>query len=144
MDDKSIVELYFKRDERAIFETSQKYGKYCYSIAYRILNSHEDAEESVNDMLNGAWNNIPPHRPSNLSTFLGKITRRISVDRFRHRTAEKRGGGDMSLVLDELENCISGENDIDDSLEKERLASVINDFVLSLPENEQRVFVCRY
>lgn len=111
MDDQEIVALYWARSEQAISETSSKYGSYCYSIAYNILHSSEDAEESVNDTYNDAWNSIPPHRPSVLSTFLGKITRRISIDRWRRRTAEKRGGGEMSLVLDELQECVAeGKN----------------------------------
>ncbi len=106
MDDKRIVELYWQRSERAISETSAKYGKYCYSIAHGILHNNEDAEESVNDTYNEAWNTIPPHRPSVLSAFLGKITRRLSIDKFSRRNAEKRGGGEMPLVLDELQDCI--------------------------------------
>ncbi len=144
MEDKSIVELYFQRNEQAIAETASKYGNYCYSIAYNILNSSGDAEESVNDTYNDAWRTIPPHRPSILSTFLGKITRRISIDRFRRRTAEKRGGGELPLVLEELEECIAGEKSIEEELERRRLSEVVNAFVLSLKGTEQKVFLCRY
>ena len=91
MEDRSIVELYWDRSERAISETSNKYGKYCYAIAYHILADAGDADESVNDTYLGAWNAMPPHRPSVLSTFLGKITRRISINRWRERTADKIG-----------------------------------------------------
>ena len=112
MDDQRIVELYWERSEQAISETQSKYGSYCYSIAYNILNNNEDAEESVNDTYNDAWNSIPPHRPSILSTFLGKITRRISIDRWRKHNAEKRGGGEMPLVLDELQECVADEKTV--------------------------------
>ncbi len=144
MDDKSIVELYWQRNEQAISETEKKYGKYCYSIAYSILNNNEDAEESVNDTYNDAWHNIPPHRPSVLSTFLGKITRRISIDKFRYRTAKVRGGGEMPLVLDELLDCVASDEDIIEEMENERLSEVVNAFVLSLPKTEKKVFLCRY
>ena len=88
MDDGKIVELYWNRSEQALEETRTKYGKYCYSIAFNILNSTEDAEESVNDTYHAAWNCMPPHRPSVLATFLGKITRRVSIDRWRKSQAE--------------------------------------------------------
>ena len=94
MDDKGIVRLYFDRNERAIDETSKKYGKYCFSIANNILSNREDAEESVNDTYLDAWNSIPPHRPNSLSLFLGKITRRISIDLYRRKNAQKRGSYD--------------------------------------------------
>ncbi len=144
MDDKCIVDLYWQRNEQAISETAAKYGNYCYSIAYGILNNKEDAEESVNDTYNDAWQCIPPHRPSVLSTFLGKITRRISIDRFRYRTAKSRGGGEMPLVLEELLDCVASDEDIIEEMERSRLSEVINAFVLSLPKTEKKVFLCRY
>ena len=90
MEDDRIVELYWSRSENAIAETSKKYGKYCYAIAYNILANAEDANEIVNDTYLGAWNSMPPHRPSALSTFLGKITRRASFDKWKMKKDEKR------------------------------------------------------
>lgn len=144
MDDQIIVNLYFQRSEKAITETAAKYGNYCYSIAFNILNNNEDAEESVNDTYNDAWNSIPPHRPSILATFLGKITRRISIDRWRKQNAVKRGGGEIPLVLDELQDCIANVTSVEEEYEKQHLSDVINTFVKSLPETEQKVFLCRY
>lgn len=94
MEDEKIVQLYWDRDERAIPETAAKYGSYCTSIAQNILGSAEDAEECVNDTYMSAWNSIPPHRPGNLCTFLGKLTRNLSLNRYRYNTAHKRGGGE--------------------------------------------------
>lgn len=144
MDDKEIVELYWRRNEAAIGETAARYGKFCHSIAFNILGNNEDAEESVNDTYLNAWNSIPPHRPSVLSTFLGKITRRVSIDRWRKRTAQKRGGGQIALALDELEECISGGKSVEQAVEAKLLSDVINSFVKSLPDTERSVFLCRY
>ena len=107
MDDQEIIDLYFQRSENAISETASKYGGYCYSIAYNILTNNEDAEESVSDTYLAAWNAMPPRRPSILATFLGKITRRLSIDRWRSRNAYKRGGGEIILALEELEDCVA-------------------------------------
>lgn len=144
MDDDRIVNLYWSRSENAISETSKKYGNYCYSIAYNILGNAEDADESVNDTYLDAWNSIPPHRPSILSTFLGKITRRISIDKWRSRTAEKRGGGEIVLVLDELSDCIPSNQSVEHEVELAELSQLIDSFVMLLPPMERRVFVCRY
>lgn len=144
MEDSQIVDLYWDRSEKALDETATKYGKYCYSIAFNILDDPSDAEESVNDTYLGAWNSMPPHRPSILSTFLGKITRRISIDKWRKRNAGKRGGGEMPLVLDELSECIASKKDVEKEVEQQVLAEVINRFVCSLPHKEQQVFLCRY
>ena len=144
MDDTQIVDLYWAREESAIEETEEKYGSYCHSIALNILHNPDDAKESVNDTWLDAWNSMPPHRPSVLSTFLGKLTRRISIDKWRRTTAKKRGDGQLPLVLAELEDCISDGKSIEEETERKLLAEVIAAFVKSLPETEQKVFLCRY
>ncbi len=144
MEDSCIVDLYWSRSENAITETMAKYGKYCYTIAFNILANKEDADESVNDTYMGAWNSMPPHRPSVLSTFLGKITRRLSIDKWRARIADKRGGGEIELAIDELSDCIPAGNSIEPEVETAELAKMINDFIKMLPLTEKRVFICRY
>lgn len=144
MEDLRIVELYWDRSERAISETSSKYGAYCYAIAYHILADAGDADESVNDTYLGAWNSIPPHRPSVLSTFLGKLTRHISIDRWRERRAEKRGGGQVPLALDELAEAVGAPDTPEQALDARELAAAIDRFLASLPEAERDLFVCRY
>ena len=144
MDDKSIVDLYFSRNEEAITQTDKKYGHYCYSIAYNILTSKEDAEESVSDTYMTAWRAIPPRRPSALSAFLGKITRHISIDRWRERVATKRGGGEVPLALEELNDCISGMQDVEMEYERKEILNAYVKFLDALPATERRVFLCRY
>lgn len=144
MEDERIVELYWERSENAISETAAKYGGYLNSISYNILADSEDAQECVNDTYHDAWNAMPPHRPSMLSTFLGKITRRISVDCWRKRHAARRGGGEITLVLEELEDCISGTRDVEKEIERRELIDMINRFLAALPDTERRVFMCRY
>ena len=141
--DLQIVEMYWKRNEQAISVTAEKYGTYCYSVAYGILHNEEDSKESVNDTYLSAWNSMPPHKPGILKTFLGKITRRLSIDKWRQKNAEKRGG-EIAEVLDELSECISPSGDPIAEMEKETLDKTINTFVRELKETEQRVFLCRY
>ena len=144
MNDKSIVDLYFNRDEEAITQTEKKYGRYCYSIAYNILTNKEDAEESVSDTYMTAWRAIPPRRPSVLSTFLGKITRNLAIDRWRERVATKRGGGEVTLALEELEDCVAGLQNVEMEYEQKELIQAYVKFLDALPVTERRVFLCRY
>ena len=144
MNDTEIVELYWNRKERAVEETAKKYGSYCYAIAYNILSNHEDSEESVNDTYIEAWNAMPPHRPLILSSFLGKITRRLAIDKWRSEHAQKRGGGELTDVLDELAECVAYEDSAERHLEKQMLSQAINDFLRTLSETERKIFVCRY
>lgn len=144
MDDKSIVELYWQRSENAISETDHKYGSYCFRIAYNVLANREDAEESVSDTYLAAWNKLPPHRPSILSTFLGKITRNISISRWRAQSAGKRGGGEILLALEELEDCVDGKQNVERTCETRELTRVLNQFLDTLPEMQRNIFLRRY
>lgn len=113
MDDNGIIQLYWDRNAEAITVTSAKYGHYCRSIAKNILHSEEDAEECVNDTYLNAWNAMPPHWPGQLATFLGKITRNLAFNRYKHEHTQKRGNGEVALVLDELADCISDLEDVE-------------------------------
>lgn len=144
MDDKAIIELYWKRSEKAISKTDAKYGSLCYSIAYNILANREDAEESVNDTYLAAWNAIPPQRPSVLRAFLAALTRRISINRWRAISAYKRGGGQVQLVLDELLDCASMEPDSESIVMGKEAYAALNRFLDQLPSVERTVFVRRY
>lgn len=144
MEDSQIIELYWQKNADAISETVNKYGAYCFAIAENILHDIEDAEECVNDTWLHAWNAIPPQRPNVFRMFLAKITRNLSLDRFNARNAEKRGGGEMSLVLDELAECLAGETDVEAVYEGRELEQFIQRFVQTLPERDGNVFVRRY
>ena len=144
MDDERIVQLYFERNEQAIQETADKYGNYCTSIAKNILGNNEDAEECVNDTYLNTWNSIPPHKPKMLSTFLGKIVRNLSFNRYKHNHADKRGGGELPLVLDELAECVSGNDNVADAFVMKELISAINKFLSTLPEVKRNIFIRRY
>jgi DNA-directed RNA polymerase specialized sigma24 family protein len=91
LNDEDIVQLYWDRHESAIGESSNRYGRYCYSISYNILHDAEDAEECVNDTWLRTWHTIPPQRPNKLSFFVGRITRNLSLDKYKAKKAKKRG-----------------------------------------------------
>lgn len=144
MEDAKIVQLYFERDEQAIPETANKYGNYCTAIAKNILGNREDAEECVNHTYLNTWNTIPPHKPKMLSTFLGKIVRNLAFNRYKYNTADKRGGGETAVILDELSECVSGREDVEQAYEQKELVAVINDFLGTLPTEKRNIFVRRY
>lgn len=144
MQDRQIVELYWQRNEQAIEQTDRKYGLYCRTVANNILHNDEDSKECVNDTWLRAWNAMPPNRPTKLQMFLAKITRNLALDRYRTYTAEKRGGGEIPLVLSELETCIPALGDVEENFLAKELSTSINRFVRQLPEQEGNIFVRRY
>lgn len=144
MNDEEIIALYFARDEQALRRTDEKYGPYCFALANRILNSPPDAEETVSDTYLKAWQSIPPTRPKMLRLFLAKITRNLAFSRWRSETAQKRGGGEMPLVLDELAECIGTGADVGAQLDAKELTRTIAAFLDTQPQREQNVFLRRY
>lgn len=144
MDDQQIVELYWRRDEAAIFATETKYGRYCRRIAANILADNQDAEECVNDTWLSAWNSMPPHRPFHLPGFLGKITRSLAVDAVRSHSAQKRGGGTYQMALEELTDCVPTVPGADEVAEDRELVEIINRFLRTLSERDCNIFLRRY
>ena len=141
MEDKRIIELYWQRSEEAISQTASKYGAYCRSIAWNILCNSEDSEECVNDTYLRAWDTIPPQRPRGLQTFLGKITRNLSLDRWRRNHAQKRDSG-VFLALEELEECVPG---CDGNMSEDiAVRDALNGFLDSLKPAHRKIFLRRY
>ncbi len=144
MEDAQIVCLYWDRDETAIRETETKYDRYLTKIAYNILYDMEDSRESVNDTYLAAWNSMPPHKPSVLSAYLAKLTRRISIDCFRCRTRDKRLPSEYAVSLTELEDCLSGGDTTEEAVNVKLLADAIGIYLRLLPENARTAFIGRY
>ncbi len=144
MTDHEIIELYFARDQQAIAQTDLSYGRYFLTIAWNILRSHEDSQECVNDSYLDTWNAIPPARPFSLKAFVGRITRNNALNRYERNTAQKRGGGEMTLCLEELAECVSGKDDPQNQQEYKYLVTCLNDFLSGLKKEQRIIFVRRY
>ncbi len=144
MQDKDIIALYFARNEEAIGATAEKYGPYCYTVAHNIVAVHEDAEECVNDTYLAAWNSIPPTVPEILRLFLAKITRSKAINLWKMKKAKKRGADEVTLVLDELAECVSGGNDPAEEVIGSELSNTIDAFLRTLPQRDRQLFLRRY
>ncbi len=138
MDDQTILDLYFARDERAIRESERQYGALCHTVAFNILRDRSDAEECVNDTYLKAWNSIPPARPHSLSVFLCRITRNLALDRFRLSHRQKRNA-DLTVSLEELSACIPMPDEA-----AGELPALLNQFLARLDAEERQIFVGRY
>ena len=142
--DNEIIGLYQARSETAIAESDAKYGSYCFAVADNILNNREDSGECVNDTWLYTWNVIPPKCPDILRLFFAKITRNLSIDKLRKRTSKKRGEGELTLALEELEECVPDKGSVEDSLDEKHLSIVIDEFLRTIPQRDRQFFLRRY
>ena len=144
MEDTHIIALYNARNEDAIRQSDEKYGKLCYAIAENILKNPPDSEECVNDTWLRAWNAIPPEQPFSLRAFFSRITRNLAFDRYRTRHSQKEGAGDFPLALEELSECIAAPHDTEEEVELRALGKAIERFLDELPPRDRNIFLCRY
>lgn len=144
MQDEMIVDLYFKRDENAVRETQLKYNAYLLNISYNILRNRQDSEQCVNDTYLKAWNSIPPNKPKMLSTYLGKITRRLSIDILRGKNRKKRRAKEYDLSLSELEDCVGESSSIEKQIDLALLSDLLNEYLYKVSSEARIIFVCRY
>ena len=144
MTDREIIALYNARNEQAVVQTEKKYGSYCLSIAQNILRNMQDSEECVNDTWLQTWNSIPPACPTVLKTYVGRITRNLSINRYKAKNREKRGGGESALALDELADVAAPGQDIQQQMDRLEFAEAFNRFLWSLPERDCSMFIRRY
>ena len=144
MDDEKIVALYFERNEKAIEETDFKYKKYLMTVACNILSDRLDCEECLNDTYLGTWNRIPPVRPTVFQIFLSKMMRNIAVDKYRKNIANKRVPSELTVSLDELDDCIDYTFDIDEEIFAKELGSILSEFLRGIPKKSATMFICRY
>ena len=144
MEDNSIIQLYLDRNESAITETDRKYKEYLFRISYNILSHSEDSLECINDTYFRAWNSIPPQIPHKLSAFLGKITRNLSLDRYRKVNASRRIPDNITVSLDELSECIPDASDTSKVVDDMHLTQILDDFLSGLKKRDRVVFVKKY
>ena len=142
MEDSKIIELYFSRNESAIFETSEKYSPYCSVIAKNILHNALDEEECLSDTWLCAWNNIPPTIPNCFRVFLGKITRNISLNLFRKNNTAKRKA--VFEPIDELSEIVAASGTVEEEIDAKSLAEYLDKFIRNLTEEKRYVFIRRY
>lgn len=144
MSDKEILELYLARNEEAVRRTQEQYGAYCHTIAYRILQDEGESAECVNDTWFQAWRTIPPTIPQSLRAYLARITRNLSLNRYRRAHQKKREGDRVSVCIDELSECIASDATPEKSMEQSFLGELISGFLRGLPTEERIMFVRRY
>ncbi len=143
MEDRDIIELFWIRNEQAITETDQKYGKALHSLSDKIVENYEDAQECVNDTYHKAWTHIPPARPDFFFAYLAKIARHLSFGKLDYHHAQKRNAIIVELST-ELENCISAPDAYEQKTTSEEIAKVINQFLAKQTVEMRKVFVRRY
>lgn len=144
MEDNLIVDMFFSEPDSALEELRTKYENYCHTIAFNILGSNEDCEECINDMLLRVWNSIPPNRPENLAAYVAKITRNLALDRLRKNKAERRGGGESQIAMEELGDILHGADELSRLEDSKEIQEALNRFLATLTKTERGVFLRRY
>ena len=144
MEDEAIIALYFARDERAITETEQKYGSRCRKLGIRILGNPQDAEECCNDVWLKVWNTIPPQHPTHFSAYLVRLMRNAALNLYERLHAEKRGGTQTAVLLEELAECLAAPDDVEAEITEAETGEMLRAFLRNVPAEARNLFILRY
>ena len=142
MEDSKIIELFFARNEDAIKQTDDTYGRRLYHLADNIVHNGEDAEESVSDTYLKVWETIPPHRPKYYFAYIAKICRHFALDKLDWKNAAKRNAEVVSLTQ-EMELCIP-DTERDREMAGKELGMILDAFLRTLTPENRVVFLRRY
>lgn len=139
MQDRAIIELFFARDERAVQELSDKYGRLCAQIAFNILSNSEDADEAVNAAYGRVWDAIPPKDPQSLCGYVCAAVRNTAINLARsmkrHICAEQ---------YDELCEVIPDSRTVEGTFDSAQISAHINGFLETQSKTNSDIFVARY
>ena len=143
MSDEEIIDLYWRSQEKAIYETDKKYGRYCNTISFNILQNKEETKECVNDTYLKVWNNIPPQRPNLLKAYIGKIARNLAINLYERKKAKKRDYT-LEVALEELNECVLTSDSVEKEIDYNELIDALNNFLSKLPQEKRKIFIERY
>ena len=138
MTDNEIIELFFLREESAIIETGNKYGRLCRKISYNILSNEEDMEECINSAYQKLWENIPPKRPESLCGYLCAIVRNLALN------VRKKMSAYSDNCYEELSEALTDGNTVEIAYDSKQTAQLINEFLGKQKKQNRMVFTARY
>lgn len=141
--DERIIELFFSRSESAISYVADKYGGKMHALSYNIVGNKLDAEECVNDSYLAMWNAIPPARPLPLSPYAYRVTRNVSLTRYRHNNAEKRNPA-STVSFEQISDCIPADSDVREDISRSELTAILNCWLSGLGRQNLYIFMRRY
>ena len=142
MTDLQIIDLYWARNEQAIQETDLRYGTRLHTLANKIVQNYEDAQECVSDTYLKTWETIPPKRPDYFFAYIAKICRNFALGVLDWKSAAKRKGEVVALTQ-EMEACIPDPQH-ERKLEREELGEILNRFLQTLSRDNRVIFLRRY
>lgn len=142
--DEQIIELYWRREEKAIQETDKKYGQFLFRIAYNILHERLDCEECQNDTYLGVWNVIPPTRPTVFPAFITQIMRRIAINRYKEKASKKRIPSELTISMEDVNGTLHGDDSVAVKYEMAEVGKIINNYVRELSDRQRYIFIDRF
>lgn len=140
-DDPSLVERLRQPEScrRAFGEVMRTYGPLLYSQIRRMVQTHEDADDLLQNTFVKAWQNLEYFRgDAKLSTWLYKIAVNESLS-FLARERRRN-----NLSLDDQESVLINTIESDTNIDGDRAAQLLREAVASLPEKQRLVFNMKY
>lgn len=129
-EDLQLIQRIADRDAGALEHLYDTYERSVYSFAYRLLNDSMAAEEAVQELFMRIWNNAERYNSSHgkLSTWMFALTRNISIDMLRRRSARAAAipveDEHLNAVLDETSDT---ELTVERTMEGEQVLAALHE-----------------
>jgi len=129
-----------KQNDMAAFrELVNKYQKYAYALAFKILVNKDDSKDAVQETFIRIWKHIDQYNYQiKFTTWLYKIVVNMCYDKLRSRKRKYKYESheyEMDFIID--------KNHFSKSLDSDEFISMLNTISNELPEKQRIVFVLR-
>ena len=132
-------------DKDALADLYNRTRPAVYGFALSIVKNAHDAEDILHDACLQVWNAAGGYRRQGKPmAWVLTITRNLAINRLRDGNAQRRGGGQVPLALEELGECVSPEGSPEGELDRQAAEEALNRFLDGLPPLQREVFLRRY
>jgi len=139
--DPELLETFRERGDITGFnELLRRYQEKVYWTARRILGTHEDADDAVQDVFIKVYERLNEFRgDSNFYTWLYRITVNVSLNMLRKKRLKQMFPFDMAA-----EETLAADSETDGDLQNAEYRTLLEKAVQRLPVKQRMVFIMRY
>src|SRR5262245_52038061 len=139
--DEELIELVLRRQESALGEIYDRYGRLIYTIALRITGDRETAEEVVQDVFQNVWVAAGGFQPGigSFSAWLFGIARHRAIDATRSKRERARS---REQKLDDVPRA--ADNDVERTVDQSLLRDAVRKALEELPNNQRQALELAY
>jgi len=119
-------------------EVAREYGRFLYTVAYRLTGNHDDAQDLVQEVLLRVRRGLESYRPGSMQGWLSRIATNAFLDDVRRRRRRP-----LEPLPADADRVVPASPSAEDALVAARLSDEVQDALRRLPaEYRAAVVLC--